>query len=123
MARSKPCSVPAAMSCLREWRPKAAAALDAVDEALDALDEAADAAEADADIETVVISFGSPTRQATSRWLLGQSQANHRPWRTNPYSLYDGDSDISDDSCWRDLMDFGRGTWLVRKGNLGWLPF
>ena len=56
-------SVPAAMSCLREWRPKAAAALDAVDEALDALDEAADAAEADADIETVVISFGSPTRR------------------------------------------------------------
>jgi len=56
-------SVPSAMTFLRSWRPKAAAALDEVDRKLDELDEAADEAEADRDNETVVVSFGSPTRR------------------------------------------------------------
>lgn len=56
-------SVPSAMKFLRDWRPKAAEALDEVDAKLTALDEAADAAEAKADTETVVVSFGSPTRR------------------------------------------------------------
>lgn len=59
-------SVPSAMSFLKEWRPKAAAALDEVEAQLSALDEAADKAEAVADTETVVVSFGSPTRRQRS---------------------------------------------------------
>lgn len=59
-------SVPSAMSFLKEWRPKAAATLDEVDAQLSTLDEAADKAEAIGDTETVVVSFGSPTRRQRS---------------------------------------------------------
>jgi hypothetical protein len=57
-------SVPAAMTFLRSWRPEAAEALDKVDEALSELDDAAVAADAESDTQTVVVSFGSPTRRA-----------------------------------------------------------
>lgn len=57
-------SVPAAMTFLRSWRPKAAEALDKVDEALSELDDAAEAVETEADTKIVVVSFGSPTRCA-----------------------------------------------------------
>ncbi len=72
-------SVPSAMEFLRSWRPKAAAALDDVDAALSALDEAADEAEAMADTETVVVSFGSPTRRqrAEGFWTNPKSIPNH----------------------------------------------
>ncbi|MEI6511473.1 MAG: hypothetical protein WCO25_05575 [Candidatus Uhrbacteria bacterium] len=61
-------SVPAAMQFLREWRPKAAEALDTVDAQLEALEEAAGAAMA-TDTETVVVSFGSPTnRMIAAGW-------------------------------------------------------
>jgi len=55
-------SVPSAMAFLREWRPKAAAALDEVDTQLSALDEAA-GTEVVVDTETIVVSFGSPTNR------------------------------------------------------------
>lgn len=59
-------SVPSAMEFLRAWRPKAAEALDEVDAQLASLDEAADAAGAVGETETVVVSFGSPTRRAAA---------------------------------------------------------
>ena len=72
-------SVPSAMSFLREWRPKAAVALDEVDAQLTALDEAADKVEAKADTETVVVSFGSPTRaqRADGFWTSAKGIPNH----------------------------------------------
>ena len=72
-------SVPSAMEFLRSWRPKAAAALDEVDAALTALDEAADEAEAVQDTETVVVSFGSPTRRqrAEGFWTSPKSIPNY----------------------------------------------
>ena len=51
-------TVPEAMRFLREWRPKAAEALDAVEEAIEAVDTAADDG-----AEIVSISFGGPTRR------------------------------------------------------------
>lgn len=56
-------SVPNAMTFLRNWRPKAADALDKVDAQLDTLDDEADRAEALQETESVVVSFGSPTRR------------------------------------------------------------
>jgi len=56
-------SVPSAMTFLKEWRPKAAAALDEVDAQLEALD-AAVSKDAVVDTETVVVSFGGPTNRA-----------------------------------------------------------
>ncbi len=72
-------SVPSAMQFLRSWRSKAADALDEVDAALTALDEAADEAEAEQDTETVVVSFGSPTRRmrAEGFWTNSKSIPNH----------------------------------------------
>lgn len=55
-------SVPCAMEFLRSWRPKAAEALDEVDARLEQFEEATDAAAA-SEVETVVVSFGSPTRR------------------------------------------------------------
>ncbi len=57
-------SVPSAMQFLRSWRPKAAERLDEVDAQLEALDLAAEAAGVVADNETVVVSFGGPSRRA-----------------------------------------------------------
>lgn len=54
-------SVPAAMKFLREWRLKAAEALDEVDSKLTALEDAT--ADADGEVETTTVSFGSPTRR------------------------------------------------------------
>jgi hypothetical protein len=51
-------TIPEAMRFLREWRPKAAEALDAVEEAIEAVDTAADDG-----AEIVSISFGGPTRR------------------------------------------------------------
>lgn len=50
---------------LREWRPKAADALDLVEETLDQMDD-----ETNGDFQTVAISFGSPTNriQAAGFW-------------------------------------------------------
>lgn len=60
-------SVPSAMEFLRAWRPKAAEALDRVEEAIFALEDAEDA-----DSENVVVSFGNPTRReaAEGYWDL-----------------------------------------------------
>ena len=59
-------SVPSAMFFLKEWRPKAAATLDEVDAQLTVLDEAAEEVKAKADTETIVVSFGAPTRRQRS---------------------------------------------------------
>jgi hypothetical protein len=57
-------SVPAAMEFLRAWRPKAAEALDEVDVKLELFEAQTDAdAAAVSEVETVVVSFGSPTRR------------------------------------------------------------
>lgn len=53
-------SVPGAMDFLRSWRPKAAEALDKVEESLMELEDSSDSEE---DFETVTISFGSPTNR------------------------------------------------------------
>lgn len=59
-------SVPSAMTFLRAWRPRAADRFDEVDVQMNALDDAADAVGAQAEIETVTVSFGSPTRRERS---------------------------------------------------------
>lgn len=56
-------SVPAAMSFLRQWRPKAAEALDIVDAQLEALEASVPAGEV-VDTVTITVSFGSPTNRA-----------------------------------------------------------
>jgi hypothetical protein len=56
------------MGFLREWRPKAAEALDAVDAQLSALDESAVAAET----EIVVVSFGNPTNRGIANGYWDQ---------------------------------------------------
>ena len=79
VANAMKVSVPSVMEFLRNWRPKAAEALDKVDAALTALDDAADEAEAVQDTETVVVSFGSPTRRmrADGFWTSPKSIPNH----------------------------------------------
>lgn len=57
-------SVPAAMAFLREWRPKAAAALDLVDAQLEALEASVPATSEIVDTVTITVSFGSPTNRA-----------------------------------------------------------
>ena len=52
-------SVPSAMEFLQSWRPKAAQALDKVEEALFDLEDV----DEDVDTVTVTVSFGSPTRR------------------------------------------------------------
>lgn len=73
-------SVPSAMSFLREWRPAAATAFDEVDAKLTELDEAAETAEASAETETVVVSFGSPTRRQREEgfWVNPKSILGHK---------------------------------------------
>ncbi len=56
-------SVPSAMQFLKDWRPKAAEALDQVDMQLEALDAAINK-NIIIDTETVVVSFGGPTNRA-----------------------------------------------------------
>jgi len=51
-------TIPETMRFLREWRPKAAEALDAVEEAITEVDDTAEQG-----AETIAISFGSPTRR------------------------------------------------------------
>jgi hypothetical protein len=51
-------SVPSAMKFLREWRPRAAEALDEVERSIEALESATDS-----DSEIVVVQFGAPTRR------------------------------------------------------------
>lgn len=71
-------SVPSAMQFLREWRPKAAEALDQVDVQLEALD-AAVSNDAVIDAETVVVSFGGPTNRAIADgfWKNPKSITGH----------------------------------------------
>lgn len=71
-------SVPSAMAFLKEWRPKAAEALDQVDVQLEALD-AAVSKDAVVDTETVVVSFGGPTNRAISEgfWKNPKSITGH----------------------------------------------
>lgn len=72
-------SVPSAMKFLRAWRPKAAERFDEVDARLSALDDVAEAAEATADTETVVVSFGGPTRaqRAEGFWTNSKPIPGH----------------------------------------------
>lgn len=72
-------SVPAAMKFLREWRPKAADALDIVDAQLEALDAAA--IQSAEDPVKVTVSFGGPTNRMIAEGF----------WR-NPKAItgYDG---------------------------------
>lgn len=71
-------SVPSAMAFLKEWRPKAAEALDQVDVELEALD-AAVSKDAVVDTETVVVSFGGPTNRAIADgfWKNPKSITGH----------------------------------------------
>lgn len=56
-------SVPSAMAFLAAWRPRAALALTAVDDAIAALDDANDLDDADGAIEIVTVDFGSPSNR------------------------------------------------------------
>lgn len=72
-------SVPSAMEFLKEWRPKAATALDEVDAQLSALDDAVDPTAPVVDTETVVVSFGGPTNRAIADgfWKNPKSITGH----------------------------------------------
>lgn len=71
-------SVPSVMAFLKEWRPKAAEALDQVDAQLEALD-AAVSKDAVVDTETVVVSFGGPNNRAIAGgfWKNPKSITGH----------------------------------------------